>query len=181
VQSPLLSVLFAAFHARAAGVDMGIVNVAQARTAANAFNSSLADVLGSGVTLRSTVPAIQHRKPLQRVPSFLRTCLQVLQVQEDVYEKIDKELLSFVEDVLLNRRDDSTERLLEFAATLDPKSKPCKVKRLADAVPAANIPPKARRCSFVRMRPSTWQSSVYVPAPRCGLRGWRRARPRSPH
>ena len=67
-----------------------------------------------------------------------------LQVQEDVYEKIDKELLQYVEDVLLNRREDSTERLLEFAATLDPKSKPCAVKRLNDAGPAANIPAKVR-------------------------------------
>eukprot|EP00889_Picochlorum_renovo_P005108 jgi/Picre1/32138/NNA_007485.t1 len=52
------------------------------------------------------------------------------QVQEDVYEKIDKELLEMVEDVLLNRRDDATERLLEYAATLDPKSTPTNVKKL---------------------------------------------------
>lgn len=64
-----------------------------------------------------------------------------------MYEKIDKELLTFVEDVLLNRRDDSTERLLEFAGTLDPKSKPCKVKRLNEAPPAANMPAKARSCA----------------------------------
>lgn len=32
-----------------------------------------------------------------------------------VYDDIDKELLEKVEDVLLNRRDDATERLLEFA------------------------------------------------------------------
>ena len=65
-------------------------------------------------------------------------------MQQDVYEKIDAELLTYIEDVLLNRRDDSTERLLDFAATLDPKSKPCAVRRLADAAPAANIPPKVR-------------------------------------
>ena len=66
-------------------------------------------------------------------------------MQQDVYEKIDKELLEYIEDVLLNRREDSTERLLEFAATLDPKSKPCAVKRLNEAAgPAANIPPKVR-------------------------------------
>jgi 5-methyltetrahydrofolate--homocysteine methyltransferase len=52
------------------------------------------------------------------------------QVQDDVYEKIDKELLEFVEDVLLNRRDDATERMMEFAATLDPKSTPTNPKRL---------------------------------------------------
>jgi 5-methyltetrahydrofolate--homocysteine methyltransferase len=33
----------------------------------------------------------------------------------EVYDEIDKELLIRVEDVLLNRRDDATERLLEFA------------------------------------------------------------------
>eukprot|EP00798_Chlamydomonas_sp_ICE-L_P018254 gene18254-24709_t len=52
------------------------------------------------------------------------------QVKEDVYENIDKELLQYVEDVLLNKRDDSTERMLEFAQTLDPKSKPCQLVRL---------------------------------------------------
>jgi 5-methyltetrahydrofolate--homocysteine methyltransferase len=35
----------------------------------------------------------------------------------EVYDEIDKELLERVEDVLLNRRDDATERLLEFAET----------------------------------------------------------------
>lgn len=33
----------------------------------------------------------------------------------EVYDDIDKELLEFVEDVLLNRRPDATERLLDFA------------------------------------------------------------------
>ena len=33
----------------------------------------------------------------------------------EVYDNINPELLGFVEDVLLNRRDDSTERLLEYA------------------------------------------------------------------
>lgn len=36
----------------------------------------------------------------------------------EVYTDIDKELLEKVEDVLLNRRPDSTERLLEFAETV---------------------------------------------------------------
>ncbi len=53
------------------------------------------------------------------------------QVQEDVYEKLDKELLTYVEDVLLNRRPDSTERMMEYAATLDPKSHPTKLRKLA--------------------------------------------------
>lgn len=33
----------------------------------------------------------------------------------EVYDNIDKTLLEFVEDVLLNRKDDATERLLEYA------------------------------------------------------------------
>ncbi|MEL7144751.1 MAG: methionine synthase [Bacteroidota bacterium] len=36
----------------------------------------------------------------------------------EVYDEIDKELLERVEDVLLDRRDDATERLLEFAETV---------------------------------------------------------------
>lgn len=35
----------------------------------------------------------------------------------EVYDDVDKELLNYVEDVLLNRREDATERLLEFAET----------------------------------------------------------------
>ena len=38
--------------------------------------------------------------------------------QLEIYENIPKELLERVEDVLLNRRKDATERLLEFAETL---------------------------------------------------------------
>src|SRR5207253_11392991 len=34
-----------------------------------------------------------------------------------IYEEIPKDLLELVEDVLLNRRPDATERLLAFAAT----------------------------------------------------------------
>ena len=59
-----------------------------------------------------------------------------VQVKEDVYEKIDKELLTFVEDVLLNRCDNATERLLEYAAILDPKSKPCAVRKKSDGAAA---------------------------------------------
>jgi 5-methyltetrahydrofolate--homocysteine methyltransferase len=40
-----------------------------------------------------------------------------------VYEDIPKDLLGLVEDVLLNRRPDSTERLLAFAATVKKKGK----------------------------------------------------------
>jgi 5-methyltetrahydrofolate--homocysteine methyltransferase len=52
------------------------------------------------------------------------------QVEEDVYEKMDKELLKYVEDVMFNRSPDATEHMLNFAATLDPKSKPCALKRM---------------------------------------------------
>eukprot|EP00242_Pyramimonas_sp_CCMP2087_P001510 CAMPEP_0198228692 /NCGR_PEP_ID=MMETSP1445-20131203/113722_1 /TAXON_ID=36898 /ORGANISM="Pyramimonas sp., Strain CCMP2087" /LENGTH=1121 /DNA_ID=CAMNT_0043909109 /DNA_START=194 /DNA_END=3557 /DNA_ORIENTATION=- len=54
----------------------------------------------------------------------------------DVYEKIDKELLEYVEDVLLNKDPDATERILEFAAKLDPKSSPTNPKRLDGSLPA---------------------------------------------
>lgn len=36
----------------------------------------------------------------------------------EVYDDVDKELMVFVEDVLLNRREDATERLLEYAETV---------------------------------------------------------------
>ena len=36
----------------------------------------------------------------------------------EVYDNITKELLEYVEDVLLNRREDATERLLEFSQTV---------------------------------------------------------------
>src|SRR5690606_20149025 len=38
-------------------------------------------------------------------------------------EEIDKELLEHVEDVLLNRRPDATERLIDYSATLQQKGK----------------------------------------------------------
>ena len=60
-----------------------------------------------------------------------------MQVQADVYEKLDKQLLTYVEDVLLNRREDATERILDYAATLDPKSHPTAVKRLDGTVESA--------------------------------------------
>src|SRR2546428_4225408 len=39
----------------------------------------------------------------------------------EVYEEIPKDLLELVEDVLLNRRDDATERLVTFAETIKTK------------------------------------------------------------
>ena len=41
----------------------------------------------------------------------------------EVYDDIDKELLVYVEDVLLNRRSDATERLLEYAETVKGEGK----------------------------------------------------------
>ncbi|MCH2200941.1 MAG: methionine synthase [Fuerstiella sp.] len=38
--------------------------------------------------------------------------------QLEVYDEIDPELLSYIEDVLLNRRPDATERLIEYAETV---------------------------------------------------------------
>jgi len=43
--------------------------------------------------------------------------------QLEIYEEIPKELLEKVEDVILNRRIDSTERLVEFAETIQNKGK----------------------------------------------------------
>jgi 5-methyltetrahydrofolate--homocysteine methyltransferase len=43
--------------------------------------------------------------------------------QLEVYNQIDKELLEHVEDVLLDRRDDATERLLEYAEKVKGKGK----------------------------------------------------------
>jgi len=45
----------------------------------------------------------------------------------EVYDDIPKELLGHVEDVILNRRDDATERLLDFAETVTGKAKESKV------------------------------------------------------
>ncbi|CAI5536641.1 unnamed protein product [Closterium sp. Naga37s-1] len=42
--------------------------------------------------------------------------------QIDIYDDIPKELLDHVEDCVLNRRPDATERMLELAARLDPKA-----------------------------------------------------------
>jgi len=43
--------------------------------------------------------------------------------QLEVYEEIPKDLLEKVEDVILNRRQDATERLIEFAETIKKKGK----------------------------------------------------------
>src|ERR1043165_3217343 len=41
----------------------------------------------------------------------------------EVYDEVNKELMERVEDVLLNRRDDATERLLEYAETVKGSAK----------------------------------------------------------
>lgn len=41
----------------------------------------------------------------------------------EVYDQIDKELLEYIEDVLLDRRDDATERLLDYAETVQGNTK----------------------------------------------------------
>src|SRR5262249_39993482 len=46
----------------------------------------------------------------------------------EVYEEIPKDLLELVEDVLLNRRSDATERLIKFAETVKQKEKGEKVE-----------------------------------------------------
>jgi 5-methyltetrahydrofolate--homocysteine methyltransferase len=77
------------------------------------------------------------------------------QVIEDVYEKIDKELLGYVEDVLLNRCSNATERMLEFAATIDAKSKPCALLKKGAAGGAsgpAKVDTKAWRSQAVGKR-----------------------------
>jgi 5-methyltetrahydrofolate--homocysteine methyltransferase len=43
--------------------------------------------------------------------------------QLEVYDEIDKELLSHIEDVLLNRREDATERMIEYAEKVKSKGK----------------------------------------------------------
>src|SRR5688500_20140354 len=43
--------------------------------------------------------------------------------QLEVYEEIPKDLLELVEDVLLNRRPDATERLVTFAESVKQKDK----------------------------------------------------------
>ncbi|MCK5440764.1 MAG: methionine synthase [Maribacter sp.] len=45
----------------------------------------------------------------------------------EIYDDIPKDLLKYVEDVILNRRDDATERLLDFAESVVGKAKENKV------------------------------------------------------
>ncbi len=56
--------------------------------------------------------------------------------QLEIYEEIPKDLLGYVEDVLLNRRSDATDRLLEFSETVKVGNKKQRTENLAwrDAV-----------------------------------------------
>merc|ERR1719174_2578429 len=60
--------------------------------------------------------------------------VSTVQVKADAYEKIDPELLGYVEVVLFNRCSNATERMLEFAATLEPKCKPTAVVKKGSGV-----------------------------------------------
>jgi 5-methyltetrahydrofolate--homocysteine methyltransferase len=51
--------------------------------------------------------------------------------QLEVYEEIPKDMLECVEDVLLNRREDATDRLLDFAETFKGKSGKARVEDLS--------------------------------------------------
>lgn len=51
--------------------------------------------------------------------------------QLEVYEEVPKELLERVEDVLLNRREDSTERLLDYAESVKSVGKKARVEDLS--------------------------------------------------
>ena len=54
-------------------------------------------------------------------------------MRADAYDKLDAELREMCEDVLLNRCENSTERMLDYAATLEPKSKPTAVQKKGQA------------------------------------------------
>eukprot|EP00877_Chromochloris_zofingiensis_P009668 jgi/Chrzof1/4955/Cz15g06070.t1 len=85
------------------------------------------------------------------------------QVKEDEYSKLDKELLEYVEDVLLNRRPDSTERMLDYAGTLEPKSKPTAVRKLGGS-PTPKITPRLNPIpdNFDPLAPDAMQVQVPV-------------------
>ena len=99
------------------------------------------------------------------------------QVREDSYEKLDPELLGYVEDVLLNRCDNATERMLEFASSLEPKCKPTAVRKLnAGGAPEVKISPKSNPSppGFDPLAPDADPPPVPVYAP------WREELERTP-
>ena len=78
----------------------------------------------------------KHSSPLPSTCPTQPPPLSLSEVAADVYEKIDKDLLAFVEDVLLNRCSNATERLLAYADTIEPKCKPCAVRKKGVAASA---------------------------------------------
>ena len=61
--------------------------------------------------------------PVPRDPAPAWTWASSTPASSQVYEEIPKDLLEHVEDVLLNRRPDATERLIEFAETVKRRGK----------------------------------------------------------
>lgn len=86
-----------------------------------------------------------------------------LQVEADVYEKIDKELLGYVEDLLLNKREDATERMLEYAATLDPKCKPTAVRKKNESGPKVELPPRENVKNYDTLAPPDQSTLPPIP------------------
>jgi len=83
-----------------ANVSGGVSNVS--------FSFRGNDVVREAINAAFLYHAIQHGMNLGIVnPAML-----------EVYDEIDKDLLEHVEDVLFDRRDDATERLLDFAETV---------------------------------------------------------------
>merc|ERR1719301_60133 len=68
--------------------------------------------------------------------------VNTVQVKADAYDKIDPELLEYVEDVLLNRCSNATERMLEYCTTTEPKCKPTAVIKKGQTKPVFRATPK---------------------------------------
>lgn len=82
----------------------------------------------------------------------VRACVWV-QVKADDYAKIDKELLEYVEDVLLNRCSNATERLLAYAEQIEPKSVPTAVVKRGSATAGKGGDRGARKADDWRSLP----------------------------
>jgi 5-methyltetrahydrofolate--homocysteine methyltransferase len=90
--------------------------------------------------------------------SLLLACIFSTKVKADAYEKLDKELLGYVEDVLLNRREDATERMLEYAATLEPHCRPTAVRKLGQQEDEG-----VKISAKVNPKPADWDPLAPVP------------------
>ena len=58
----------------------------------------------------------------------------------EIYDEIPKDLLELVEDVMLDRRDDATERLLDYSENINPKKKSRKFRMAKSAFARQNYP-----------------------------------------